>query len=363
MADTFCASIVCYEGGSPDVGGSGNRPPAGHPDMDTSARLEEGIEEALTMKRLIRVAVAMLTPLLVLVANGAAFGQELPPGPTTVYRTSLPGQTINGEFELINIILDFGPGAATPPHVHGGPGLALVTEGEIVFGMQDRPEWTEKPGGFYPDLPGMVHTAANKTGTGALMSYIVALPKGAPLTTVVGGPASGDPPPGPKTVYRNSLPGLTLQGEFELINLILDFAPGAATPMHTHGGPGIVTILEGELVFAPQGKPEIVARPGEVYLDVPGTHHTAVNKSTAPARVSYAVLLPKGATLTTVDAAAPSQAPAPVQQPAANGGQIGMPRTGHDDSGALTLALVIAAGLLVVGIASRARFTTARLQD
>lgn len=43
------------------------------------------------MKRMMRVALAMLAPLLALAASGAALGQDLPPGPKTIYRTSLPG--------------------------------------------------------------------------------------------------------------------------------------------------------------------------------------------------------------------------------------------------------------------------------
>ena len=96
----------------------------------------------------------MLLPLLLLVANSAALGQELPPGPTTVYRTSLPAQAIEGEFELINLILDFEPGAATPPHTHGGPGMVTVLTEEIVFGMEGMPDLVARPGEVYHDLPG-----------------------------------------------------------------------------------------------------------------------------------------------------------------------------------------------------------------
>jgi quercetin dioxygenase-like cupin family protein len=306
------------------------------------------------MKRMIRISIAMLMPLLVLMASGAAFGQELPPGPKTLYRTSLPGQTINGEFELINIILDFDPGAATPPHTHGGPGMVTVLAEEMTFGMEGKPDMAAKPGEVYHDLPGMVHTAANKGASTSRVSYMVALPKGAALTTVVGAAQGADLPPGPKTVYRNSLPGLTMQGEFELVNLILEFAPGAGTPLHTHGGPGIVTVLEGEMVFAPEGKPEIAAKPGESYLDLPGTSHTAVNKSAARAVVSYSVLLPKGGTLTTVVAAsAPTQpqAQAPAGQPAAMPVEhVGMPSTGRGDFNiGLAIALVMAVALVFEG--------------
>jgi quercetin dioxygenase-like cupin family protein len=317
------------------------------------------------MKLMMRVSLAMLMPMLVLMANGAAFGQELPPGPTVVSRTSLPDRAIDGEFELINIILGFDPGAATPPHTHGGPGMVTVLTEEMVFGMEGMPDMVAKPGEVYHDLPGMVHTAANKASNTARVSYMVALPKGAALTTVVGAAQGADLPPGPKTVYRTSLPGLTMQGEFEMINLILDFAPGAATPMHTHGGPGIVTVLEGEIAFGGEGKADVVARPGEAYLDLPGTHHTATNRSSAPARVSYAVLLPKGATLTTVDAAASSQAQAPAQQPAAAPPEfVGMPSTGAGEVSVLfAIALAIGAVLTVAGIAFVIRFDVTRQRN
>lgn len=322
------------------------------------------------MKRMIRMSMALLMPLLALMASGAAFAQELPPGPTVVSRSSLPGQTINGEFELINIMLDFDPGAATPPHTHGGPGMVTVLSQEMVFGMEGKPDMVLKSGEVYHDLPGMVHTAANKGASTSRVSYMVALPKGAALTTVVGVAEGTDLPPGPKTVYRNSLPGLTMQGEFEMINLILDFAPGSATPLHSHGGPGIVTVIEGELVFAPEGQAEIVGKPGDVYLDLPGTHHTAVNKSGAPARVSYAVLLPTGATLTTVAAAsapaqAPAPAPAPVEQPASAPTEfVGMPSTGEGDYNLVVLvALVVAAGLIFEGMSRLLRTGGIRPRD
>ena len=320
------------------------------------------------MKRLMRVALAMLMPLIALMANGVALGQELPPGPKTLYRTSLPGQSIQGEFELINLVLDFEPGAATPPHTHGGPGMVTVLTNEVVFGMEGKPDMVARPGEVFLDLPGMVHTAANKGSATARVSYVAALPKGAALTTVVGAAQGTDLPPGPKTVWKNSLPGLTMQGEFDMINLILEFAPGAATPMHTHGGPGIVTVLEGELAFGAEGKPDVVAKPGEVYLDLPGTHHTATNKSSAPAVVSYAVLLPKGATLTQVDSAAPSQAQvqAPAQQPTAAPQEVGMPRTGDGDNYAgiaFVAALVLAAGLASEITSRIMRSTALRRRD
>ena len=121
-----------------------------------------------------------------------------------------------------------------------------------------------------------------------------------------------------------------------------------------------------ELAFGGEGKPDMVAKPGQVFLDLPGTHHTATNKSSAPARVSYAVLLPKGATLTTVDAApSPAQAEAPAQQPAAPPAEfVGMPSTGEGEVSALfAIALAIGTVLTFVGIAFVVRFDVTARRD
>lgn len=319
------------------------------------------------MKRITRVSLAALMPLLMLMASSTqgniTFGQDLPPGPKTIYKSSMPGQMIQGEFELVNLVLDFAPGAATPPHTHGGPGIVTVLTEEIIFGMEGKPDTTAKPGDAYLDVPGMVHTAANQTSSTARVSFAVALPKGAPLTTVVGGPPSDQLPPGPKPVHRSSLPGLTMEGEFELINLVLEFAPGAATPLHTHGGPGIVTVLEGEVIFGVADKSDMVAGPGEFYPDLPGTPHTAANKSSTPARVSYVIALPKGAPLTTVvgGGAQPQSSPTPQQQAGDHGGHLGMPRTGVAvPVSLLPFVLALTLGLLGSGLVGLARRSSSR---
>ena len=295
------------------------------------------------MKRIVKVSLALLTPLLLLIANGVAFGQDLPPGPTTVHRSTLPGVTMQGEFELINLILDFAPGAATPMHTHGGPGIVTVLDGEMAFGVEGKPDQVLKASGVYLDLPGTHHTAANKSPNAARVSYFVLLPKGATLTTVAGG-QGGELPPGPTTVHRSTLPGITMPGEFDMINLILDFAPGAATPAHNHGGPGIVTVLQGEMVFGVEGRPDLVAGPGIVYPDLPGTVHTAINKTSASSRVSYAVVVPKGAALTTVRGANQAPAQQPVSPPAEG---VGMPQTG---STSLPLPLIAAMIVILLGL-------------
>ncbi len=228
------------------------------------------------MKRIMRLSLAALLPLLLLMANSVAFGQDLPPGAKTVYRSTLPGVNMQGEFELINLILDFPAGAATPVHTHGGSLLVTVLEGEATFAVEGQAPKVYKAGESWVEIPGEHGVASNPTAANARLGVVAALPKGAAFTTPRGGTPIANPPPGPTTVYRSILPGMTMQGEFEMINLILDFAPGAATPAHNHGGPGIVTVLEGELTFGVEGRPDQMAQPGGAYVDLPGTAHTCI---------------------------------------------------------------------------------------
>ena len=309
----------------------------------------EPIKGGTTMKRMMRMASITVLSLLLLAANSAIAAQELPPGPTTIYRSNWAGLTMAGEFEVIDLILEFPPGSVTPSHIHGGPGMATVLEGEVVFTTEGKAGQVTRPGEFYLDVAGSVHTAANQTDRPARVSYVILLPKGAAVTTVMGGPSAGELPPGPKTISRSNWPGLAMAGEFELINLILEFGSGSATPSHIHGGPGMATVLEGEMVFTTEGQPGQIIRPGQFYLDVAGSVHTAANQTASPARVSYVVALPKGAPLTTVSGA--PQAPAPAAP--------GMPRTGAPPA-LLPLVAALSLGLLSLGCGALARRSRAK---
>ena len=50
------------------------------------------------MKRMLRIAGVLVLPLFFTLAANAAFGQDLPPGPTTVHHSTLSGITMPGEF-------------------------------------------------------------------------------------------------------------------------------------------------------------------------------------------------------------------------------------------------------------------------
>ncbi len=72
----------------------------------------------------------------------------------------------------------------------------------------------------------------------------------------------GQAPPGATTRHQFRAPGMPINGPYELVHLVLDFAPGAWTPLHTHGGQGIVTVLAGTMTRRAEGA-ETVYRAGE----------------------------------------------------------------------------------------------------
>jgi quercetin dioxygenase-like cupin family protein len=160
-----------------------------------------------------------------------------------------------------------------------------------------------------------------------------------------------DVPPGPKVVYRTTMEVTNPPAVFDTINLVLDFAPGASTPLHSHGGQGIVTVLEGELIHQPEGGEKRRLLAGESFLETPGHAHIAANESGANARVLFTALLPKGAELTTLQGAPVGAAP-----PAA------LPKTGDDsiDWQNPWVVLVAGAGLLAGGSLLRRSITASK---
>jgi quercetin dioxygenase-like cupin family protein len=174
---------------------------------------------------------------------------------------------------------------------------------------------------------------------------VILLPKGQELTTVVD---TASTIAGPAVAYQGTfpLPGLAA-GEYDLVNLVLDFAPGAQIPLHYHGGPALVVGKEGELTLRPEGGMEHKVTSGMVVNERAGVRHVMINTSSANAAIFAGVLLPKGAELTTlVTAAAPEST---ASQPA------GMPRTGRGD---VTNWLWLAALVLALGAATSLTYVT-----
>lgn len=106
--------------------------------------------------------------------------------------------------------------------------------------------------------------------------------------------------PGPTVPYKDSYPITVAAGDYDLLYRVLDFAPGAAIPLHYHGGPTAMVVVDGELTLQSHDGSERKLNPADTANEEAGAHHVMLNTSTASARVLVMMLLPKGAAVTTI---------------------------------------------------------------
>ena len=106
-------------------------------------------------------------------------------------------------------------------------------------------------------------------------------------------------PPGPTATYQAKYPLTVKAGDYELLTVILDFAPGATVPRHFHGGYVLVTVLSGELTLTEKGTSRVV-KTGDSWTENIGDQHSVLNTGTVPTRVAVSILLPKGGEVTTL---------------------------------------------------------------
>ncbi len=99
-----------------------------------------------------------------------------------------------------------------------------------------------------------------------------------------------------------------LPATLSIVHLVLDFAPGASTPMQMHGGWALHTVLAGELSLQAKGT-EKKLKPGDGWAEAPGQVYAIANGGTDTASLFETVLLPPGATLTTDQSATPATLP------------------------------------------------------
>jgi len=104
---------------------------------------------------------------------------------------------------------------------------------------------------------------------------------------------------GPAAVYQARFPITIQAGEYDLVSVVFDFAPGAGLPDHFHGGYALATVLSGEITLREKGAERII-KTGESWTENPGDQHAAVNAAATSARVAVSMLLPKGAEATTI---------------------------------------------------------------
>ena len=104
--------------------------------------------------------------------------------------------------------------------------------------------------------------------------------------------------PGPVVALKHQQEFAQSPGQFDLVQVVQELAPGAETPPHSHGGNGQATVLEGEVVLK-VGDKETRYTAGQGFVETADEKMQVLNTGTTRARFAVAFVLPKGAAFST----------------------------------------------------------------
>jgi quercetin dioxygenase-like cupin family protein len=246
----------------------------------------------------------MLSALFVAVALVASCGggtasapakPSPPPGPVTKYRNVLPGQTASAPIDLIQSILDFAPGAASVVHTHTSSNLATVLQGQVTVKMASGDKQASAGEALIEPLNQRVQAFNLGSGEAMVAVAFPVLHGAKPTAPVAGQPAPATPN---KTLYTFTLASPSISGGYSLVQQVLDFAPGAQTLKHRHGGPGVITVIQGQVTLSTDGV-EKTYNVGDSFSETPGQTLQAFNRGSTELIVVATFVLPDGAQLTT----------------------------------------------------------------
>jgi quercetin dioxygenase-like cupin family protein len=218
-----------------------------------------------------------------------------PPAPVTKYKNTLPGQTATGSIDLIQSVLYFAPGGASAVHKHPTPFLATVLEGQITLKTPSG-EQVSSPGDVIHEPLNQPVQAVNMGSVQAMVVVAYPVAHGAKPTVPVAGSAAPATPN--KTLYSFTLDSPSISGAYSLVQQELVFAPGSQTAKHRHGGPGVITVLQGVVTLNRDGT-ETTYKMGDSFTETPGQTLQAFNRGSTELIVVATYLLPDGAQLTT----------------------------------------------------------------
>jgi len=83
-------------------------------------------------------------------------------------------------------------------------------------------------------------------------------------------------------------------GAFQAMTFVIDVAPGAGLPLHSHPGRSEVMVLQGELTEKKPAGDQKVYRMGETFMEEPGEVHAVTNTGSGAVRLIWTLLLPEG---------------------------------------------------------------------
>ena len=83
----------------------------------------------------------------------------------------------------------------------------------------------------------------------------------------------------PNLVLKETVQGMPKGDRQEVSVLTATIQPGGKTPFHTHRFPVTVYILEGSFTLELEGRPPVVLKAGESFVEPPNVKMTGYNKS------------------------------------------------------------------------------------
>ena len=86
----------------------------------------------------------------------------------------------------------------------------------------------------------------------------------------------------------------------EVVQTIVELAPGTTAPRHTHPGEEIIYVLEGTWEYTVEGKPPLTLKAGDVLFIPAGTIHSARNVGAGHAAELATYIVEKGKPLLTL---------------------------------------------------------------
>ncbi len=87
----------------------------------------------------------------------------------------------------------------------------------------------------------------------------------------------------------------------EVIQVLVEFAPGVTAPWHTHPGEEIAYVVAGQLEYTLQGQLPLTLNAGDSLFIPHGTSHTAKNVGSGNATELAAYIVEKGKPLVVLD--------------------------------------------------------------
>ena len=79
----------------------------------------------------------------------------------------------------------------------------------------------------------------------------------------------------------------------EVLIITVEYAPGAADPVHRHDAHGFIYVLEGSIVMGVKGGKEVTLTPGQTFHEGPQDIHTVGRNASATKPAKFLVVLIK----------------------------------------------------------------------